>query len=282
MICKTLLAAGGDRRQLALLPDLRRGPWQVDTLGLGEGEPAELSYDGLVLPLPALRKGRVPVLEGPRLELLPLLSRIKPGGPVVGGAFSPAQRRLIQSLGYRVEDVMDRESLVVENAKLTAQAVPVLLALEDGVSLKGKKAAVLGGGRVARALWPVLKNQGAEVTAIARDPAQLALARQAGALPCPWQERRSALAQEELVVNTVPAPVLGREELSQLPPEALVLDLASAPGGVDFAAAQKLGVSARLEPGLPGRWFAAQAGRILGQTIREILEQLCREGGEQP
>lgn len=87
MIYKTLLAAGGDRRQLALLPVLRKEPWQLDTLGLGEGNPTGLSYDGLLLPLPALRHGQVPVLEGPPLELIPLLSRVKPGGLVVGGAF---------------------------------------------------------------------------------------------------------------------------------------------------------------------------------------------------
>lgn len=282
MICKTLLAAGGDRRQLALLPLLRRGPWRLDTLGLGEGEPSGFSYDGLLLPLPALRGGQVPTLEGPALELIPLLSRIKPGGLVVGGAFSPAQRQTIQSLGYPVEDVMDRETLVWENAKLTAQAVPVLLGMKDGMFLKGKRVLVLGGGRVAGALWPVLKERGATVTAAARNPDQLSLAEQAGAEVVFLDRMESALEQADLVINTIPAPVLGKKELSRLLPETLVLDLASAPGGVDFAAAERLGIAARLEPGLPGKWFPVQAGRLLAETVGQILEEHWQEGGEQP
>ena len=280
MIYKTLLAAGGDRRQLALLPVLRKEPWQLDTLGLGEGNPTGLSYDGLLLPLPALRHGQVPVLEGPPLELIPLLSRIKPGGLVVGGAFSKPHRDTICSLGYPVEDVMERESLVWENAKLTAQAVPVLLGMEDGIFLKGKQVLVLGGGRVAKALWPVLKDRGAKVAVAARSSAQLDLAEQAGAEAVPLEQMEPALGRAELVINTIPAPVLGRKELAALHAGVLVLDLASAPGGVDFAAARELDVSARLEPGLPGKWFPVQAGRLLGETVQEILQEHWPEGGE--
>lgn len=281
MTYKTLLAAGGDRRQLALLPVLRKGPWQLDTLGLGEGNPAGLSYDGLLLPLPALRRGQVPVLEGPPLELIPLLGRVKPGGLVVGGAFSKDHRDTIRSLGYPVEDVMEREGLVWENAKLTAQAVPVLLGMGDGIFLKGKQVLVLGGGRVARALWPVLKDRGAKVVAAARSSAQLDLAEQAGAEAVPLEQMEPALGRADLVINTIPAPVLGRKELAALPAGRLVLDLASAPGGVDFAAAQELGIPARLEPGLPGKWFPVQAGRLLGETVLEILQEHWPEGGEQ-
>ena len=280
MIYKTLLAAGGDRRQLALLPVLRKEPWQLDTLGLGEGNPTGLSYDGLLLPLPALRHGQVPVLEGPPLELIPLLSRVKPGGLVVGGAFSKSHRDTICSLGYPVEDVMERESLVWENAKLTAQAVPVLPPPPPPPPPQGKQVLVLGGGRVAKALWPVLKDRGAKVAVAARSSAQLDLAEQAGAEAVPLEQMEPALGRAELVINTIPAPVLGRKELAALHAGVLVLDLASAPGGVDFAAARELDVSARLEPGLPGKWFPVQAGRLLGETVREILQEHWPEGGE--
>ena len=37
----------------------------------------------------------------------------------------------------------------------------------------------------------------------------------------------------DLVVNTVPAPVLGETELKDLRPDCLIIDLASKPGGVD-------------------------------------------------
>ena len=206
-------------------------------------------------------------------------NRLKPGALVVGGSFSAKSRQTIQSLGYPVEDVMERERLVWENAKLTAQAVPVLLGMEDGIFLRGKSVLVLGGGRVARALWPVLKERGAVVSAAARNPAQLALAEQAGVKAVPFAEMEPALGQVDLVINTIPAPVIGRRELAALEEGTLVLDLASAPGGVDFAAAKEYFIPARLELGLPGKWFPVQAGRLLGETVREILEEHWEKGG---
>ena len=44
----------------------------------------------------------------------------------------------------------------------------------------------------------------------------------------------------DLVVNTVPARVLGQAELADLKPDCLVLDLASKPGGVDLEEAARL------------------------------------------
>ena len=39
-----------------------------------------------------------------------------------------------------------------------------------------------------------------------------------------------------LIINTVPAMLLGAEELQKISPQALVLDLASKPGGDDVGA----------------------------------------------
>lgn len=48
----------------------------------------------------------------------------------------------------------------------------------------------------------------------------------------------------DAVINTIPAPVLPRALLQQLPGGALIIDLASLPGGTDFAAAEELGLHA--------------------------------------
>ena len=45
----------------------------------------------------------------------------------------------------------------------------------------------------------------------------------------------------DTVVNTIPAPVLTEAVLAALRPGSLVVDLASRPGGTDFAAARRLG-----------------------------------------
>ena len=45
-----------------------------------------------------------------------------------------------------------------------------------------------------------------------------------------------------MIFNTVPVLLLSETVLKALPPETLVIDLASRPGGTDFDAAKRLGI----------------------------------------
>ena len=76
------------------------------------------------------------------------------------------------------------------------------------------------------------------------------------------------------MINTVPARVLGMEELAALKEGALVIDLASRPGGVDMAAAATLGVRVEWALSLPGRVAPVSSGRYIKDTVYHIMEEL--------
>ena len=61
--------------------------------------------------------------------------------------------------------------------------------------------------------------------------------------------------------------------LEKLPRGALVIDLASLPGGTDFAAAEELGLHAEHALALPGRCAPQTAGALIAQTVLAILEE---------
>ena len=67
---------------------------------------------------------------------------------------------------------------------------------------------------------------------------------------------------------------MGREELEDLKPGCLVIDLASAPGGVDFAAAEELGVKAIQALSLPGKVAPVTAALAIKAAIYNILTEL--------
>lgn len=52
---------------------------------------------------------------------------------------------------------------------------------------------------------------------------------------------------------------------------ALIIDIASSPGGVDYDAAQRLGISALHCLGLPGKYAPASSARHLKQFIESKL-----------
>ena len=73
------------------------------------------------------------------------------------------------------------------------------------------------------------------------------------------------MADINFIFNTVPALVLTKDILAKAQKNVLIYDIASAPGGTDFAAARALGLQAALLPGLPGKVAPLTVGRQLAE-----------------
>ena len=117
---------------------------------------------------------------------------------------------------------------------------------------------------------------GARVTVAARRPVQRAMAEELGLRAVPLTELAAEAAAFDTVVNTIPAPVLTAQVLAALPKKSLIVDLASKPGGTDFAAARRLGHTALHALSLPTVWAPETAGEALARTVQAILQE--REG----
>lgn len=59
--------------------------------------------------------------------------------------------------------------------------------------------------------------------------------------------------------------------VKQLQENAAVIDIASAPGGVDFQALECRNIRARLCPGLPGRYSPLSSALILYEAVMEHI-----------
>ncbi len=81
------------------------------------------------------------------------------------------------------------------------------------------------------------------------------------------------LENADIIFNTVPAPILGRKELSRLKKDCLIIDLASKPGGVDFDFAANLGLRVIWALSLPGKTAPISAGITIGKAIENILHE---------
>ena len=73
--------------------------------------------------------------------------------------------------------------------------------------------------------------------------------------------------------DTHTAMLLGAAQLRCLPRGALILDLASRPGGTDFAAARELGLRAEHALSLPARCAPETAGALVAHTVEVILQE---------
>lgn len=276
----TIWVAGGDRRQVELARLLALDGHTVHTFALGDRpEPDTKNIEKarcVIFPLPVSTSPgllNAPAAHG-ALPLEEIFRCLSPGQILLGGRVDETARTLAHSRGLTIHDYLLREELAVANAVPTAEGA-IQLAMEHlPITVHGARVLVLGFGRVGKVTAQRFAALGARVCVAARNPEQLAWAGAMGPECTPLSELGSRLPHCDLIINTIPSPVLGAKELELVPPDCLLLELASAPGGVDASAAAKLGKTLIQAPGLPGKVAPVTAARAIKTTIYHMLREL--------
>ena len=165
--------------------------------------------------------------------------------------------------GRRVENLWEDEALLADNAALTAEGAVCAAMTAARRRLRELPALVIGWGRIGQAMSELLAGMGAEVTVASRSEAHRRQAGERGFPAVDTEGIADVLPGRKLIFNTAPARVLGEEELSRVDADAMLIDLASPPYGIDLGAAWNRGLRAWREPGLPGRYCPMSAAGAL-------------------
>lgn len=291
-----LAVLGGDERQIAMARMLAAYGYRVYVWGLGRCEgrvgSAEIvsnwqkaveSADAVILPLPASADGvrvHCPLQEGDMLLRVTALLDSMAGKILLGGRLTDAIRSIAEQKHIDAIDYFDSEVLQLKNALPTAEGAIAIAMRELPVTIDGVHAAIIGYGRIGSILGEKLHALGAHVTVYARREEQLTLAElhhhTARRLICRdgHSAPESIDADCRVIFNTVPQWILTREVLEKLPANCVLIDLASAPGGIDRAAAQELGIPCVWGTSLPGKCAPESAGYILAQTLAGMIEEV--------
>ena len=86
-----------------------------------------------------------------------------------------------------------------------------------------------------------------------------------------FSDLEEEVGHAEIIFNTVPHLILDRVMLERVAREAVIIDLASIPGGTDFEYAEMLGIKALLAPGLPGIVAPKSAGKMLANVYPTLI-----------
>ena len=173
----------------------------------------------------------------------------------------------------RILDYAKRESFALMNAVPTAEGA-LLLALQNGKrTVFGMRVAVIGFGKVAYAVAKTFFAVGAEVTVFARKEQARTEAHILGYTAKPISALSECAEEYSLLINTVPSKIFEKNILKRINKEALLMELASAPFGVDFEEAESLGVRTLLASGLPGKYFPETAGYAVADTVLNDLRE---------
>ena len=168
------------------------------------------------------------------------------------------------------EDYYRREELAVGNAIPTAEGAVGIAIREYPGTINGAKCLITGFGRIGKNLAIILRGMGAEVFCAARKKADLMQMRAFGVQPLTYREISRRF---DLIFNTVPAKVLTSPVLMQQTRDTLIIELASAPGGIDLKRAEELHLHVIDAPSLPGRVAPKTAAEYIKEAVYNILEE---------
>lgn len=232
--------------------------------------------DALLLPYPyAIKEGKIPGWEHGGVGLETLLQSLKPHTLVMAGAGADSCVAVCGSPGHplRLKHYADDPLFAERNAEISAEAAVCEAMQRTHRMLDEQNVLVLGYGLFARAIVWRLKALGARVWVVARREKSRLLAMQEGAQVVSFEQIPLIAPQMQLVMNTVPAVVLGPAELVSFPDETLLMELASPPYGIDLPAAVDLEKNVVVLPGLPSRYAPISAAKALKETVmRQIME----------
>ncbi len=285
----SLAVLGGDQRQISMLASLCERGFAVKAWGLPDfisepnvevcqsWESALKGCDAVVLPLPfTFDSVHVNSTPADALRLDCLLSHM-PQKLLLGGKLNGTFKAQAEVRSIRCIDYFDSEVLQLKNALPSAEGALSVAMQNLPVTLDGCESVVIGYGRIGELLARKLNALGARVTVFARRDEVLARAELAHcrAVKLAFQSGISTLEEivptARVVFNTVPEWILTRRVLDRISKKCLLIDLASAPGGIDLAAAHDLGLHTVWATALPGKYAPESAGVYLAQAVETIL-----------
>jgi len=278
---------GGDLRQLTAAEVLTEAGCPVSLYGFDtyrdkESLPLAAALEGaeaVLLPVPVLRGEflNLPLCDDkmtPR-KLSEVLGQSTTLRTVIGGKLPPSLGEEMAEKGIACFDLCEDEGFNLHNAVPTAEGALAIAMSHTPITLSDSHVAVIGYGRIGRALSERLLALGATVTVVARREKDRIEAELRGCRACDYPQLPRLTPAFDVIANTVPTVVLQEETLRQVKKSAFVIELASKPGGVDIAAALRHEVRVISALSLPGKVAPVSAGRIIARCTLRLLGEVA-------
>ncbi|WP_077615827.1 dipicolinic acid synthetase subunit A [Caenibacillus caldisaponilyticus] len=200
---------------------------------------------------------------------------------VYSGIGTPYLERCLRSANRELVKLFERDDLAIYNSVPTAEGTLMLVIQNTDFTIHGANVLILGLGRTGMTLARIFHALGAKVKVAARRPEHLARIAEMGLSPFHIDDLESHVGDVDICLNTIPAKVLTGKVIAKMPAQALIVDIASKPGGTDFRYAEKRGIKAILAPSLPGIVAPKTAGRIIANVLTDLLIEKFGEESEE-
>ena len=199
------------------------------------------------------------------------------GKILIAGSISPEIYDMANDDYIEIIDIMKREELAVLNTISTAEGAIEIAISNTNKIIHGSEVLILGFGRIGKVLARKMAGLSAKVTCAARKDEDLAWIRAYGHKETNINALGENLSQYDIILNTVPHLVLNKERLQYVKKDALLIDLASNPGGIDKKEAKELNLKLVWALALPGKVAPVTTAEFIKDTIYNILKEIYKK-----
>lgn len=166
-----------------------------------------------------------------------------------------------------------RDDIAILNSIPTAEGTLQIAIEQTDVTIHQSNTLIIGFGRIAMTMARLFKAVGAHVTVVARSGENKARIIEMGCSHLSFDEIKDHIATFDVCINTVPATVITEKIIDQMSSKLLVIDVASAPGGIDFIYAKQSGIRTIHALGIPGKTAPITAGHILADILVDLIQK---------
>lgn len=281
MKTRNIVIIGGDKRQKYLKEYLFEKGYDISSYGLFDWDDDTDRLKGMIgedsviiLPLPATRNDKTIVMPFSKREMTidRLISLLGKGNIVFGGIIKGELLSRLRETDIPFVDYYDNE-FVEKNAVLTAFGALKILLEHIDFALPLGKYAITGYGRVAKEISSLLTSLSCDVTIFARSSSQREDAVIKGCKAEPLTQLPKKSNYFDIIINTVPDSVIDEETVKNMKKNGKIIELASAPYGLDFDVARKHSIDVVKAFSLPGKYTPKTAGEIIGNIICNTLRK---------
>lgn len=285
---KAITVVGGDLRIVKLIEMLNNDGYKVYTYALENSEEL-LSLDGVEM-CPTLEEavsyskvvvGPVPLSSDRRrisspfgrnvVELEDFITALK-GKYLIAGNINISDK--LEEMGVQSIDLLKREEFSVLNTIATAEGTIQIAMEETQRTVHGTNVLIMGFGRIGKVLAKMLDGIGAKVYCEARKNEDISWIKAYGYNPIHLNDLDENLGKFDIIINTIPFQLLSAEKLDLVKPEAVIIDLASNPGGVDRKAAREKGLKVIWALSLPAKVAPLTSAEFIKETLYHVLKEL--------
>lgn len=277
---------GGDLRLVKLSEMLMNEGAQVYTYGFDDADNVEtkkctvleevIEFADIILgPIPFSSNGKT--INAPfskkKIGVEETIKKLK-GKTFIAGSIKAEVYELAKKYDVKIIDIMKREELSVLNAISTAEGAIKIAIEETPKNIHGSNILVMGFGRIGKVLSHMLNGLGAKISCEARKNSDLAWIKAYGYDAIPLSELNENLYKFDVIINTIPYMVLDRDALDNVKSDALVIDLASNPGGVDKNAIKEKQIKFVWALSLPGKISPVTSAEFIKETLYNVVKEL--------